>query len=92
MEQNYIKVRPNVAQALGLDTLRTTLPDGCYTLYWPDLLALPGAGWGNYIQVIEWVGGKVMTPREIEAEQHGGYPAPLPTPTDTAWIPATNES
>lgn len=85
MEQNYIKVRPNVAAALGLDGSRVRFPDGCYNLYWHDLRKL--GGWGDYPRLIEEVGGRVMTPSEVYAEQAGGLPSPLPTPTDPRWLP-----
>lgn len=88
MEQNYIKVRPEIARTLGLDGIRTKFPDGNYKLYWPDLLPLSG-GWGAYARTINAVGARVLTPEQVVAEQNGtAAPAALPTPTDPQYLPA----
>lgn len=79
----FIKVRPYVAERLGLDNLRFKTADGNYLLRQTDLLVF-----GPLFAIEEYaarIGGVVLRDAEAAANFRGELNTPLPVPTDDEW-------
>lgn len=84
---NYIKVRPFVAQKLGVESVRYRYADGNY-LIWDKELSLVDVGWVFHPeQTVARIGGLMMDPYRNREEQQrsAGDCTPLPWPTDPEW-------
>ena len=84
---NYIKVRPHVAQRLGVENARYRYADG-NVLIWDKELRMIDPGWVFHPEeTVARIGGLMMDPYRNKEEQ--GKTAdectPLPLPTDPAW-------
>lgn len=90
MATNYIKVRPNVAQRLGLYNDRVILNDGNVLLYEKDLRLINRAYlFGQVDETVASVGGLLLDPYEAkrETQRAASDCLPLPEATDPAWRP-----
>lgn len=84
---NYIKVRPHVAQRLGVEAARYRYADGNY-LIWDKELRMVDVGWVFHPEeTVARIGGLMMDPYRNKEEQakSAGECTPLPEPTDPAW-------
>ncbi len=84
----YIKVRPFVAQKLGVDEERYRYADG-NVLLWDKELGLIDSGWVFHKEeTVARIGGLLMDPYRNREEQAKGKEecTPLPLPTDPEWM------
>lgn len=94
MATNYIKVRPHVAQRLGLIRDRYIVKDGCVLLYEKDLkLVNPAYLFGQTGKTVADIGGLLLDPYAAKAEtmRTAAECTPLPEPADPAWLPRPGE-
>lgn len=87
MATNYIKVRPYVAEKLGVTDSRCTFPDGNYQLWEKDLMMVD-RGWVRRVgETVARIGGVMFDPYRCreERERKAEECVPLPEPTDPEW-------
>lgn len=83
----YIKVRPYVAQKLGVEDERYRYADG-NVLIWDKELRLVDVGWVFHPEeTVARIGGLMMDPYRNREEQQKSAEdcTPLPIPTDPEW-------
>lgn len=85
---NYIKVRPEVARYLDLDTERPMTADGNYALWVADVARL--GPMRDRERLIREAGGVWLTDIQLREEQRGKLSTPLPEITDPR-IPRLSE-
>ena len=69
----YIKVTQEVADALGVTTIRNRTADGCVLCWQADLDRIPGATIADRAQA---VGGALLSARQAKAETDGTVETP----------------
>lgn len=75
---HYIKVTQEVADAIGVTSIRNKTPDGCVLLWQADTLNFPGM---TLEERVDYCGGKILTAQQAKAETDGvEYPAIVYTP------------
>ncbi|MDE6009837.1 MAG: hypothetical protein K2F87_00125 [Muribaculaceae bacterium] len=94
MATNYVKVRPHVAEKLGVASARCTYPDGNYQLWEKDLMMVD-RGWVLRVEeTVARIGGVMFDPyrNREERERSPEDCVPLPEPTDPEWAAPVPES
>ena len=84
---NYVKVRPYVAQRLGVEATRRRYADG-NVLIWDKELRMIDPGWVFHPEeTVARIGGLMMDPyrNREEQEKTADECTPLPEPTDPEW-------
>lgn len=89
---NYIKVRPEVARYLHLDTERPMTADGNYVLWIADLSRL--GPMRDRDRLVTAAGGVWLTDHQLRDEQRGKLSVSLPPITDERipWTPEPEEA
>lgn len=91
---NYVKVRPHVARALGVEAARYRYADGNYLIWDKELRQIDNGYVFHPEETVARIGGLLMDPYRNKEEQQktAGECTPLPEPTDPAWATPEEEA
>lgn len=91
---NYVKVRPHVAQILGVEAARYRYADGNYLIWDKELRQIDNAYVFHPEETVARIGGLLMDPYRNREEQMKSAEecTPLPEPTDPEWATPEEET
>lgn len=82
--EKYIKANKKVAEFLHLQTIRNAVKDGHYLLWIMDVQ--PFGNMEDLSNILQQIGGLLLSGSEAKEEQDGTVTRKLPTPTDKRFI------
>lgn len=82
--EKYIKANKKVAEFLHLQTIRNAVKDGHYLLWIMDVQAF--GNMEDLSNILQQIGGLLLSGSEAKEEQDGTVTRKLPTPTDKRFI------
>lgn len=82
--EKYIKANKKVAEFLHLQTIRNAVKDGHYLLWIMDVQ--PFGNMEDLPNILQQIGGLLLSGSEAKEEQDGTATRKLPTPTDKRFI------
>lgn len=82
--EKYIKANKKVAEFLHLQTIRNAVKDGHYLLWIMDVQ--PFGNMEDLPNILQQIGGLLLSGSEAKEEQDGTVTRKLPTPTDKRFI------
>lgn len=82
--EKYIKANKKVAEFLHLQTIRNAVKDGHYLLWIMDVL--PFGNMEDLPNILQQIGGLLLSGSEAKEEQDGTVTRKLPTPLDKRFI------
>lgn len=82
--EKYIKANKKVAEFLHLQTIRNAVKDGHYLLWIMDVQ--PFGNMENLPNILQQIGGLLLSGSEAREEQDGTVTRKLPTPLDKRFI------
>lgn len=82
--EKYIKANKKVAESLHLQTIRNAVKDGHYLLWIMDVQ--PFGNMEDLPNILQQIGGLLLSGSEAKEEQDGTVTRKLPTPLDKRFI------